>query len=89
MTTIKWVLGGACCAFLAACGGESLNDRQLDESTGLAGQARGNQVLPPVDGILDRRRPPANPDRNVYFGDLHVHTANSFDAYSAMPGDRR
>lgn len=22
-----------------------------------------------------------NPDRNVYFGDLHIHTKNSFDAY--------
>ena len=23
-----------------------------------------------------------NPDKNAYFGDLHVHTANSFDSYS-------
>ncbi|MEP2987691.1 MAG: DUF3604 domain-containing protein [Parasphingorhabdus sp.] len=23
----------------------------------------------------------ANPNRNVYFGDLHIHTRNSFDAY--------
>jgi hypothetical protein len=27
-------------------------------------------------------RPPANPDRNAYFGDVHVHTGWSFDAFT-------
>ena len=82
---------GIICLLLAACGSESLDERQSDTSQGLAGRARGNQVFPPVEGILDRQPAAANPDRNAYFGDLHVHTANSFDAYSfgttATPAD--
>ncbi len=75
---------------LVACG-DSLEDSQSDTSRGIAGQARGNQVFPPVEGIVERRPADTNPDRNAYFGDLHVHTANSFDAYSfgttATPAD--
>jgi hypothetical protein len=44
-----------------------------------------------IDEETIKRRPPANPDRNVYFGDLHVHTTYSFDAFAfgtvATPSD--
>lgn len=76
---------------LLACSGESLDERQSDESHGLAGAPRGNQVFAPVEDILLRTPAAPSPDRNAYFGDLHVHTANSFDAYSfgttATPAD--
>ena len=39
-----------------------------------------NQLLEVNQTILERRQ--YNPDRNAYFGDLHVHTGYSFDAYA-------
>jgi len=39
----------------------------------------------------NKLKPPPNPDRNPYYGDLHVHTKYSFDAYvfgvTASPDD--
>ena len=39
-----------------------------------------NQLLDVNETVLERRQ--YNPDRNAYFGDLHVHTGYSFDAYA-------
>lgn len=52
----------------------------LDEDSNFGG--RGGDPLKPVMDIVDRSLPPANPLRNAYFGDLHVHTEYSFDAYN-------
>ena len=42
-----------------------------------------HEPTPPADPFVDEREPCSdnNPQRNVYFGDLHVHTSFSFDAY--------
>ncbi len=84
MKTLRSLGSAAILLTLTGCWGpdQQLLDAQINESVGLAGGGEHSGNLLPVDEeILDFRSDP-NPVRNAYFGDLHVHTANSFDAYA-------
>jgi len=67
---------------LAAC------DNGADRETSDAAWRQETELFDISDGVLERAAPPVNsnhsapnPERNAYFGDLHVHTTLSMDAY--------
>lgn len=66
---------------LVGCERRSIT-QEVDDFVGRTDADTPNTLIPVNQEIIDRARQPANPDRNAYFGDLHVHTEYSFDAYS-------
>ncbi len=66
---------------LTGCSGDGSLSEQANSWSDRDGKNNNTQLQPVMD-LLELSRPPPNPERNAYFGDLHVHTEYSFDAYS-------
>ncbi len=65
---IKWMVESAAILGLAACGDVSVKSP--------ADKPASSKTVAKAE-----RTTGYNPTKNVYFGDLHIHTKNSFDAY--------
>ena len=65
---LSYLLGSAACIMLAACGNPAIETTETPSKTISAAKS-----VEKTDGF--------NASKNVYFGDLHIHTKNSFDAY--------
>jgi hypothetical protein len=91
--------GSIALVLLTACSSDRKAYESISgkESATLAGEHPGQPALPPSTGILERSAARGDvttvsaPERVALFGDLHVHTENSFDAYAfsslATPAD--
>ena len=74
------IIASTTAILLASCSGDGSLSEQANSWSSRDGKK--NAQLQPVLDLLDRSKPAPNPQRNAYFGDLHVHTEYSFDAYS-------
>ena len=71
---LNWMAGSAALILLAACGEASVDKIGVDK-TGVEKHSAD------ANAAKTEKTAGYNASKNVYFGDLHIHTKNSFDAY--------
>lgn len=72
------ILTASLAALLTACSGAENTASKVKD-----GAEKATEMAPEIAREMAGGITPAaaNPDKNAYFGDLHIHTKNSFDAY--------
>ena len=82
--TIKGLALGLMLGLIIGCSGgertENSSEGSSDTAEPTTPRFGGNQLVMPPDTI--NANPASNANRNAYFGDLHVHTNYSFDAFA-------
>jgi hypothetical protein len=75
---LKWMTAASALALITACGGKDAAPEKPATPATEAGDA--DTDAPDTSGT-ENRTADYNETRNAYFGDMHIHTRNSFDAY--------
>ncbi|THD80556.1 MAG: DUF3604 domain-containing protein [Phenylobacterium sp.] len=77
----RWIVTGALVAIAAGGGAIAAGDAPLSKPAAPKPAAAPSRPVVAQAAPAGRHLPGWNSERNAYFGDLHVHTKLSFDAY--------